>query len=135
MSSPGGHVEGFHVRVAEATVGGTVHSQGMGFQYPARGCKNVDDWAWAALFPSGADHDVAFGVQSHSVDAPLHSSMIDAESMQSYVVAQRAVIIDWIGPQLAGMVEGIIALGHVKGFLIAGYQNAVGAADVVGSPG
>ena len=36
VPSPGGHVEGFHIRVPKAAIGGAVHSQGMGFQYPTR---------------------------------------------------------------------------------------------------
>ena len=105
----------------------------MSFQDTAGGREDVDHGAGAAKFPAGGGHDVAIGVQAHSVDAPVDGVGVPSEAVQGPVGAQAAVVVDGVGTQFPVNVHAVaVALDHVQGALVGGHQDAVGHGGVEG---
>ena len=113
----GGDVERAEVTVAERAVGGAIFRDGVRFDHAAGGGKDVDQRAGAALLEAGSGDDVAGGVEAHAVNAAVRAEVVqDAEG------AERIVVEDGVGAELAERVAAVSALRDVERALIGGDQ-------------
>ena len=104
----------------------------MRLQHATRGREHVDHRARAARVIAGGGNDVAFGIETHAVDAAMHAARILAPGEQRVIRAEAAVFLDRVRAQLAGYAQGCAALGDIECSLVAGNQNAIGLRGVEG---
>src|SRR5215471_20389782 len=92
------NIERAQVSIAEGTHQRLVRGHGLGFQYAAGGCNDIDHRAWPAFVPAGASNDVTLAVQAHARNAAVHPAVVRAKRVQDRVRAQVAVAVNRISP-------------------------------------
>ena len=93
---------------------------------PVRG-EDGDARARPAQLPAAGGDDVAIRVPAHAVDAARL-----AEVVQDGERAERAIVQDRVGAQLAHRVQVVVALGDVERALVPGEEQPVRAGGVEG---
>ncbi len=86
-----GDIEASQIRVPEGAAVWQIDRQGVRLDDRTRRCEYMDQWPGPAFPPAGADNDVALGVQTHSLDAAVLSTMICTERLQNRAPTDRAV--------------------------------------------
>src|SRR5580692_7616544 len=79
MAGSAGDVEFVHVFAAKCAPHRTIVRECLRFQYPAGRRHDVDQRAGSGLAGSGADDDVAIGIEADPFRAPLRPAMVAAE--------------------------------------------------------
>ena len=134
MPLPSGDVKGSLIGVTEGAVGRTVHAyrHRVSLQDPASRRPNVDHGTGATHPIAGGTDNVSLGVQAHTVNATLGPPVVVPELVQRDILAQRAVIQDWVGPELPYTSRLAIGLDDVQATLVRRDKEAVGARCVEG---
>ena len=104
----------------------------MGLEDTARGRENVDHGTRTAPGPSGGGDDIPFGIEPHSVNAPLGASMVPAKLVQNGVWSQRPILLDRVRPELSQLPGLGVALCDVQCLLVGRHQDPIGPGTVIG---